>query len=148
MPDPTAPLACGHDRSELWLENNGATHCRRCGDLASIDNSKAICLLRLGAALRELTRVRSERDKAELRSREAARCYEADIGKLKDACEETQADLEAAQDLVFEMFGQAHGIIKNNGMHGYDHFCESVGEQIQRYLISIGRVKPEECVRI
>ena len=147
MPDSTAPLGCGHGRNEEQYDPRGCTYCQRCEDLINLrDGSMCSKGDRLGAALRELARVRAERDKAELCMRESERCYEADIGKLKDMCEETQTDLEATQDLVFEMFRQGCYLL-DTAPPRYDHECTSVYEEAQTYLTSIGRVKPEECVR-
>ena len=72
-------------------------------------------------------------------------CKEATVLR----CLRVLGELEAAQDLVFELFNQACNLWRMGDQRPrYDTFCESTYEDAQAYLINIGRVKPEECVRI
>ena len=130
MPDTTdKPLACGHDRSEQVKDCEGTQYCQRCEDVSLVnswlamdaDDQDVMHWAYIAAARRELARVRAERDKA-------------------------QTDLNAAQDLVFELFRDGCYLL-DTAPPRYNHGCTSVYEEAQKYLINIRRVKAEECVR-
>ncbi len=53
-----------------------------------------------------------------------------------------------AQEIAMGLFHQACAVHPLDDHPRYDHECTSAYEEAQEYLIDIGRVKPEECVRI
>ena len=54
----------------------------------------------------------------------------------------TPDEKEVLIDMIFDLFNQACRF-KN----GYDHMCISIYEEAQEFLIEMGRIKQEECIR-
>ena len=53
---------------------------------------------------------------------------------------------EVLIDMIFGLFNQACRLETSDG-YIYDHMCLSIYQEAQEFLIEMGRIKEEECVR-
>jgi len=61
---------------------------------------------------------------------------------------EEKEELTQEQELIFNLFAQACEGAGSDGKVKYDHYCMSVYEHAQDYLIEEGIIKEEDCIRL
>jgi hypothetical protein len=74
--------------------------------------------------------------------------HTAGVLRLTENYPKIRSELLEVQSLVFELFkSHCWDASAPAGEPSFDHMCNSTYEDAQEYLLRVGIIKPEECVR-